>query len=189
MRYSAEHKAQTRERLVKAAGALAKRQGFGTTGVDGLMGAAGLKGSSFYHHFASKGELLKDIIEQEFEGSRLLLIGRQDSSRTQLIKQTKAYLSQEHLDNAEQGCVLPRLSCEVARADEPVRQAFEAGVSTMHADMAKVVGDPAAWAVMALEVGAIMLAAGMASAQGQQQVLQACRQFAVRTIEANSANA
>ncbi|WP_249673670.1 TetR/AcrR family transcriptional regulator [Pseudomonas abieticivorans] len=103
MRYSAQHKAQTRERLVKAAGALAKRQGFGTTGVDGLMGAAGLKGSSFYHHFASKGELLKDIIEQEFEGSRLLLIGRQDSSRTQLIKQTKAYLSQEHLDNAEQG--------------------------------------------------------------------------------------
>ena len=39
MRYSTEHKEETRRRIVQAAVALAKKQGFGTTGVDGLMGA------------------------------------------------------------------------------------------------------------------------------------------------------
>ena len=42
MRYSAEHKAQTRDKLLASSGALAKRGGFSATGVDGLMKAIGL---------------------------------------------------------------------------------------------------------------------------------------------------
>ena len=42
MRYSNEHKQQTRERLLASSGALAKRGGFASTGVAGLMKAIGL---------------------------------------------------------------------------------------------------------------------------------------------------
>ena len=62
MRYPATHKQDTRARLLKTTGALAKRQGFAGTGVDGLMAAAGLTSGAFYSHFRSKGELL-DAIE------------------------------------------------------------------------------------------------------------------------------
>ena len=34
MRYSAEHKAETRERLLASSGAIAKQQGFAVTGVE-----------------------------------------------------------------------------------------------------------------------------------------------------------
>ena len=54
MRYSAEHKQQTREKLLHSSGALAKAGGFATTGVDGLMKAIGLTGGAFYSHFPSK---------------------------------------------------------------------------------------------------------------------------------------
>ena len=39
MRYSPEHKENTRARLLEVGGALAKKDGFGTTGVDSLMAA------------------------------------------------------------------------------------------------------------------------------------------------------
>ena len=42
MRYSAEHKAETRERLLASSGAIAKQQGFAVTGVDTLMKTIGL---------------------------------------------------------------------------------------------------------------------------------------------------
>ena len=47
MRYSNEHKQQTRERLLSSSGALAKRGGFSSTGVAGLMKAIGLTGGAF----------------------------------------------------------------------------------------------------------------------------------------------
>ena len=63
MRYAPEHKEGTRARLVKATGALAKRQGFSGTGIDGLMAAAGLTSGAFYAHFRSKNELLEAIVD------------------------------------------------------------------------------------------------------------------------------
>ena len=65
MRYSAEHKAQTREKLLLSSGALAKRGGFAGTGVDGLMKAIGLTGGAFYGHFSSKDELVAAIVDPQ----------------------------------------------------------------------------------------------------------------------------
>ena len=65
MRYSAEHKTQTRDKLLASSGALAKRGGFSATGVDGLMKAIGLTGGAFYGHFASKDALFAAIVERE----------------------------------------------------------------------------------------------------------------------------
>lgn len=184
MRYTAEHKEETRLRVVKAAGAIAKKHGFGTTGVDGLMGAAGLKGSSFYHHYSTKGELLLDIIEHEIEGSRKLMMGNQDGSKKELVKQARDYMSINHLDNAEFGCVLPRLSSEVARADDNVKQVYENALSKMQEGMGRIVGEDTAWAIMALSVGAMVLAGGMANKATQKRLLKACYEFTVQTVDA-----
>ena len=54
MRYSAKHKAETRQKLIEKAGALAKKDGFATTGVDGLMSTVGLTGGAFIVTFHLK---------------------------------------------------------------------------------------------------------------------------------------
>ncbi|MGX8249106.1 TetR/AcrR family transcriptional regulator, partial [Escherichia coli] len=69
MRYSAEHKAETRERLLASSGALAKQQGFAVTGVDALMKTVGLTGAAFYSHFPSKDDLFAELIERELRNS------------------------------------------------------------------------------------------------------------------------
>ncbi|AJG23196.1 TetR/AcrR family transcriptional regulator [Cupriavidus basilensis] len=74
MRYSATHKAANRERVLEASGALVKREGFASTGVDQLMGAAGLTGGAFYSHFDSKQALLREGVERELQRSRELLL-------------------------------------------------------------------------------------------------------------------
>ena len=44
MRYSPGHKSETRERLLQSSALSAKKSGFSTVGVDGLMKAIGLSG-------------------------------------------------------------------------------------------------------------------------------------------------
>ena len=56
MRYSAEHKKQTRARILAAAGQLFRREGYGGSGIDGLTRGAGVTNGAFYGHFRSKSE-------------------------------------------------------------------------------------------------------------------------------------
>ena len=57
MRYSNTHKQETREKLVNSSRAIAKKEGFDSTGVDTFMSSIGLTGGAFYSHFGSKDEL------------------------------------------------------------------------------------------------------------------------------------
>ncbi len=75
MRYSASHKLETRQRLLESSAVSAKKSGFSTVGVDGLMKAIGLSGGAFYSHFSSKDELFASIVEREL-GQSLTRLGR-----------------------------------------------------------------------------------------------------------------
>ncbi len=75
MRYAATHKQATRERLIDSSRAIAKRQGFGATGVDALMQAVGLSGGAFYGHFGSKAELFAALVQRELAHSGAMLGG------------------------------------------------------------------------------------------------------------------
>ena len=185
MRYSTEHKEETRRRIVQAAGALAKKQGFGTTGVDGLMGAAGLKGSTFYHHFETKNDLLGEIIETELETTRERYAGARNGSKRDLLKQTLAYMSVQHVETPEDGCVLPTLSAEIARSSEDVKKSYEDAIKRIQGDLKKVMGDDSTtWALLALSVGAVTMARAMASEKSRDDVLKACSKFAKQTFAA-----
>lgn len=104
MRYSNEHKQQTRERLLASSGALAKRGGFASTGVAGLMKAIGLTGGAFYNHFPSKDDLFTEVVRQELSNSPLARLACQGANRERLGRCLQQYLSLAHLRNAEGGC-------------------------------------------------------------------------------------
>ncbi|MBK9185095.1 MAG: TetR/AcrR family transcriptional regulator [Moraxellaceae bacterium] len=95
MRYPQNRKAETRQKLIENAGALAKKEGFATTGVDGLMATVGLTGGAFYSHFDSKNELLLEIIKRELAVSYERI--NQQSSQENLANFLNVYLSPSHL--------------------------------------------------------------------------------------------
>ncbi|WP_165247436.1 TetR/AcrR family transcriptional regulator [Paludisphaera soli] len=184
MRYGPDHKAKTRAKILEAAGRIFRRRGYHASGVDAVMGEAGLTPGGFYAHFGSKEELLADALRQaadavETRRERALdgLAGR-DWSRAFV----DAYLSPSHREATEDGCPLAALLSEVARAGEPVKRSFEAIILHLGARMADRPADSRpddrALAVLALCVGGLGLARSVQDEALARRILDACRVLA-----------
>ena len=180
MRYSSTHKEEIRNKLLANSRAIAKRGGFESTGVDALMKAIGLTGAAFYNHFPSKQALFQSLIEAEIDHSAEMLAGVQNASDDPVLQSLHRYLSAYHVDHPEQGCVLPTLGPEIARAAPEVRKAVESGLKRIHHYLSDQVGESdAAWALIAQCVGALILARSMESDEARRDILHACR----RTVD------
>ena len=55
---------KTRERILDAAQALILDHGFGSTSVDAVVARAGITKGAFFHHFASKAQLARALVER-----------------------------------------------------------------------------------------------------------------------------
>jgi AcrR family transcriptional regulator len=178
MRYHAQHKEETRKRLVESARALTKREGFGPTGVDAMMKSIGLTGGAFYGHFGCKDALFAEILLEEIENSRHMLAGDADSPPDQVARCIRRYLSSAHAANPETGCFLPTLGPEVARAGPEVRARVEAGLKKIERSWSKRLDDPdAGWALIAQCVGALVIARSVESERTRKEILACSRRF------------
>ena len=185
MRYSAEHKALTREKLLHSSGAIAKQGGFSSEGVDGLMKAIGLTGGAFYSHFPSKSDLFSAIVERELSHSLHMLGEKSEGDRNKLQRCLDRYLSMAHVEQPDNGCAIPTLGAEIARADIAVREQAEHWLVRLQQAWANVLGDDAlAWAILAQCVGALLLARMLATPALQQEVLQASQTLLKSTLGA-----
>jgi len=172
MRYSASHKQETRERLLESSSVSAKKEGFSTVGVDGLMKAIGLSGGAFYSHFSSKDELFSSIVERELSHSLQRLSGDGDLNQARLERCLKHYLSMAHVEHPEAGCALPALGAEIARSDIAVRQQAEMWICRLQESWAQVLGsDSLAWAILSQCIGALVVARMLVNPDIQRQVL------------------
>ena len=68
VRYAQEHKQETRQRILSAAGRRLKGDGIDGSGVATLMKDAGLTNGAFYAHFDSKESLVAAVVEHELHG-------------------------------------------------------------------------------------------------------------------------
>ena len=167
MRYGAEHKEETRKRVLKAAAKAIRAEGPHRIGVAGVMAEAGLTHGGFYAHFKSKDDLVAASVEQMFaEGSER---ARQETEgfdpTTGLRRYIDFYLSPAHRDSRGLGCPLPYLSADAPRMDAASRARFAEGVAQLTDRLARLLAgigdpDPAATAssVLAEMVGALSLA-------------------------------
>jgi AcrR family transcriptional regulator len=179
MRYPPEHKESTRARLLEAGGALAKKDGFASTGVDGLMAAVGLTSGAFYSHFRSKAELLEAIVESELGRSLDSFAGK---TGEQLAAVLESYLSTAHVDEPARGCAVTTLSTEVARSTMATREVFERMMIRIKDELSThLARDGEAWIMISQMVGAVMIARAMASGKARESlleaVLQRCREM------------
>ena len=131
MRYDAEHKQKTRERVLKAAAKAIRAEGPHRIGVAAVMAEAGLTHGGFYAHFASKDDFIAAAVGQMFvEGRARLERAMEGRSPAQGLKTyLDFYLSAGHRDTRTSGCPLPFLSADAPRLTGPSRDQFAQGVA------------------------------------------------------------
>lgn len=183
MRYTPEHKIEARHKIIQAAGALSKKEGFGTTGVDGLMHAAGMTSGAFYKHFKGKEQLLEDIVSTEIKRSIGLFLS-EGGGTEELAGAVQKYLSRSHVNHPDKGCILPALSAEVGRASSQVKHTFERELMVMMGALETRVKDSAnAQALLAMMVGGVLLARAMDTKTSQSAMLSACQTVACQLFD------
>ena len=182
MRYSPDHKQETRERLLDSSRAIAKKGGFEGTGVDALMAAIGLTGGAFYSHFSSKAELFEEIVEREMAHTDALLAGTDGDDSIE--KTVGTYLGRTHALHPEAGCALPTLGAEIARGRPEARAKVERALKKTHRRWTeRLGGDPdKAWALMAQCVGTVLLVRVVESDRARSAILGGSRRALLRDL-------
>jgi AcrR family transcriptional regulator len=166
MRYSPEHKQETRARILDAAGQLFRKEGYGGSGIDGLTKAAGVTNGAFYGHFKSKSEAFRAAVLAGLEELRLGIVELKASKGKRWLRTfVDFYLGPKRTCDIGQSCALPSLSPEVMRADAEIRSAYEVELRRVIDEVASGLPDgavkereDAAIALLALLSGGVTLA-------------------------------
>jgi TetR/AcrR family transcriptional repressor of nem operon len=129
-RYGAEHKEETRRRIIETAGRRFKQDGIDGSGIATLMKDAGLTNGAFYAHFESKEDLVAAVVAAELRaqvGSFAALA----PGRAGLVDFVRQYLSPEHRDSPGAGCPSAALLDEVGRCAEGAKRAYTDGAAAI----------------------------------------------------------
>jgi AcrR family transcriptional regulator len=123
MRYRKDHKQSTRQRILEAAGRRFKQEGIDAAGVAAVMSDAGLTNGAFYAHFASKEDLVANVLADQLRAQRQSFEA-QPTDRGGLEAFIRSYLSPQHRDQYADGCPSAALLDEIARRPTATKQAY-----------------------------------------------------------------
>jgi TetR/AcrR family transcriptional repressor of nem operon len=132
----------TRDHLIEVGLELMRKHGYGATGLQEILHAAGVPKGSFYHYFRSKEEFTAAVIERYFtlaakHGQKVL-----DNTRQAPLKRLRRYF-EELIQMAGQsapipGCLLGSLSLEVAEASPLLQSCLSFSFAQWQAAVASV---------------------------------------------------
>ena len=127
MRYSQEHKAKNREKILSMAARSFREHGGDTSGIGTVMKKVGLTKGGFYRHFESKDDLFVEAVARAFEemGTGMLEAAKSAPEGQPLRAIIERYLSTGHANSPGMGCVLAALGPELARKPLSVRKRIE----------------------------------------------------------------
>lgn len=174
MRYSSNHKAETRQRIIGEAARRFRKDGIDGTGLVPLMKALGLTHGGFYAHFPSKDALVEASLAAATEQS--LDRWRDPLDAAGLEAYLADYLSEAHRDNPGEGCPLPTLCAELGLrgTPSPIADGLAARLEArlQPCTIAPKEADQGIVALATL-VGAITLARSVADPQASKRILDA----------------
>jgi TetR/AcrR family transcriptional regulator, transcriptional repressor for nem operon len=197
MRYSSNHKAETRQRIIGEAARRFRKHGIEGTGLVPLMKALGLTHGGFYAHFESKDALVQASLEAAAEQT----LERWQAPPTAVPTAVPAavpavpelaaaagdepvrafiddYLSAHHRDEPGEGCPLPTLAAELGLRGQPSATA-DAMIEQMTALLAdcRIAAGPGDGGIVALAamVGALTLARAVSDRAASDGILAAVR--------------
>ena len=189
MPYSAQHKDETRARILQAAARQFREKGFAQASLSAIMKEAGLTHGGFYAHFENKDALVAEVIRSGFDhvSERFEAQFENLQGDEWLRAWVRGYLGDAHLTHADQGCPLPTMSSEIARIGEQAVAAFTQLFYVRLAHTASMVDAPPAearsrvLAAFSQMVGGLMLARAVEPALAKE-ILEAVESRALETL-------
>lgn len=177
-RYEKGHKEETRRHILNVASTQFRESGIAAVGLAGIMSEAGLTNGAFYTHFASKEELVREVLSEA-------LNRREERHKANLengvaLEATiRDYLSTRHRDHAGAGCPTAALVAEIARHPKATREAFTGKMSDLIALMAEQIRQGSAEerrrkaiAIYSIMVGALQLSRAVNDRQLSDEILE-----------------
>lgn len=140
MRYDADHKQKTREKVLDAAADAIRLHGPNAVGLVEIMAKAGLTAGGFYAHFESKDELVAHAIGRMFDKGVLSRIERMaDRPPAEALgSYIDYYLSPKHRDSRGTGCPMAALAADLPRLPSAARENFCSGVERLAKRLAEL---------------------------------------------------
>lgn len=143
MRKSKKEAAATRVSIVEAASAEFRRRGIEQTGLNDLMGAAGLTRGGFYKHFTSKDQVVAEACATAAGFlAATLAAAAASTERDGFAVVTSLYLSKDQRDKPSASCPLATMGSELARGDGGTRAAATDGFLKLVEVLATVMLEP-----------------------------------------------
>jgi len=191
MPYSAEHKVQTRQRILESARRLFNSKGFADVSIAEVMDQAGLTHGGFYRHFKGKDELYAEAVRWflcEEAPKPWRKPGRKTrKSRAQRI--VDAYFSLDHFDDRESCCPLIALPSDVAHGGDGVKAAYQDVLEKLLGLLQADLGGPAAreraLSLVTLCIGGIVAARSVADSALARDLRRAAYRQAQTVLKAH----
>lgn len=186
MRYPAEQKSETHEKILTAAARSFREHGSEINGIGQVMKELGLTKGGFYRHFESKGDLYAAAVARAFEelGDRLVAVARAAPKGAGLRAVIEDYLSARHLSAPGAGCPLAALAPEIARQPSAIRKRINQSMQAYAERMlpwipGRTVAERRARAFILFTgmAGVLVGARAIAEAEGRDRMLAAARSF------------
>ena len=167
MPYSAEHKRDTRQRILESARRLFNRKGFLDVSIEEVMKNAGLTHGGFYRHFSGKDELYASAVAwflcneapKPWQRRRTRSAASRKPRAQRIVD---AYFSRDHFDDRESCCPLIALPSDVSRGSDAVKAAYrevlEKLIGLLQADLDEPRTRERALALVAVCVGGMVVA-------------------------------
>lgn len=191
MRYSKEHKSETRARIVATAAPLFRKFGFSAVSVDKLMNAANLTRGGFYAHFESKEALIEELLSRD-AGLVRMLGEREGKTRQSLnadaLRILSDYLDAENLEEIVKGCPLATMPVDASRSSHRLRSAYGNRFHMLIEQLRRGLGkskkdEEKAIAVAVLAVGGVLFARASASNKEAVSIEKACYKQISRLLD------
>jgi TetR/AcrR family transcriptional repressor of nem operon len=191
VRYPAEQKAETREKILSTAARSFREHGSELNGIGHVMKELGLTKGGFYRHFGSKGDLYAAAVTRAFEeqSNRLVAVAEAAPNGAGLRTVIEQYLSAKHLSSPGAGCPLAALGAETARQPLDVRKRIQRSMSA-HAERmlpwipGATVEERRGRALILFSgmAGALVAARAIADPRARERALVAARSFYVEAF-------
>jgi len=185
MRYDAEHKDRTRQRILAEAASAIRTKGPDRVGVAEVMARLDLTHGGFYAHFTSKDDLIAQAITYMLDERFAWFVRKTEGLEPKEALQAfiDSYLSTTHRDAPGRGCALATLGGDVPRLPEAARARFSEGAQRLVGAIAKLLrklgtrnAEAVASSAIAEMVGALALSRAMSDSQQSESFLRASRQ-------------
>ena len=191
VRYSPDHKAKIRQKIVKDAAGRVRAEGLQGAAVAAVMRDTGLTHGGFYKHFENKDGLLTESLREAFrQTAEYLVRAAEQSPPGEAWKAiVRAYLTPEHCEHPEQGCPMAALAPELARLDKKMKfKIAEEVVNYKNRMLPLMPGSRAAdkerafFAIFSAIIGAVEIARLLPDRAGRERLLASTRDFLLRSF-------